>query len=38
VIYEMVAALMQSLTPAQRAHVDRRLAEYERNLLALTAG
>jgi hypothetical protein len=38
VIYEMLAALMQSLSPVQRAHVDRRLAEYERNLLALTAG
>jgi hypothetical protein len=38
VIYEMVAALMQSLSPVQRAHVDRRLAEYERNLLALTVG
>lgn len=38
VIYTMVAALMESLTPVQRAHVDRRLAEYERNLLSLTAG
>lgn len=38
VIYAMVAALLESLNPVQRAHVDRRLAEYERNLLGLTAG
>jgi hypothetical protein len=38
VIHEMLAALMQSLSPVQRAHVDRRLAEYQRNLLALTVG
>jgi hypothetical protein len=37
VVYELVAALLESLTPTQRAHVDRRLAEYERNLLALTS-
>jgi hypothetical protein len=38
VVYAMVADVIASLTPTQRAHVDRRLAEYERNLLALASG
>lgn len=37
VLCEMVAELSATLTPAQRASVDRRIREYERTLVGLTA-